>query len=94
MTYTPGPWEVDPKAQCRIREIQNLDTVATTGCDGSHRDEWEANARLIAAAPDLLAALKDLIADVENVDSEANDWSQQVCVMNARAAIARAEGRS
>ena len=59
-----------------------------------NRKEAEANARLIAAAPCLLAALK-AIADLE--DTESNEWDAverlipEMCNL-ARAAIAKAEG--
>lgn len=49
--------------------------------------EREANARLIAAAPDLLAALKTLCAAYEACNGEDHPAYKQ-----ARAAIAKAEG--
>lgn len=49
--------------------------------------ECIANAALIAAAPDLLAALKDL---VPGADDDAMDYIP--CVKAGRAAIAKAEG--
>lgn len=53
-------------------------------CKGSERD---ANARLIAAAPELLQALQDLLVLAENgVESWRSEWDQ------ARAAIAKATG--
>jgi hypothetical protein len=45
--------------------------------------EWQANARLIAAAPDLLAALEDLL------DQSEESWRDRD---QARAAIAKAKG--
>lgn len=53
------------------------------------------DAHLIAAAPDLLEALKGLLADIEdyqrvnNLGGESNHWQ-----IIARAAISKAEGRS
>lgn len=52
----------------------------------------EANARLLSAAPNLLKALRELIEDVIDKDHDPRDWSEQVCVKNAQAAIAKAEG--
>jgi hypothetical protein len=54
--HTPGPWEIDA----------DLDVVATNGediatCYGFDHDQIKANARLCAAAPDLLAALEALV---------------------------------
>ena len=48
--HTPGPWTVDPRKKLRVI-AENDNTVASTGCTDSLRDQWEANARLIAAAP-------------------------------------------
>jgi hypothetical protein len=83
--------------------VENIEhTIAEIGTTGSYRgavtrlqsaehiygigkDELIANARLIAAAPDLLEALKLLL-------SSAHDY--QSGITEARAAIAKAEGRT
>jgi hypothetical protein len=82
--HTPGPWTLDEPHQVWAEavgeyvaitaEIEDFDTVP--------RDQAEANARLIAAAPDLLEALK-LAERHCPVNSEAE--------ILARAAIAKAE---
>ncbi len=96
--HTPGPWLVDAGRALRVANERD-ETVATTGCDVDHRSEWEANARLIASAPELLAALKGLI------ESLPDNWGDKVIdgvltlhvgvddVDDALAAIAKAEGR-
>ena len=48
-----------------------------------------ANARLIAAAPELLEALKILTAEIEN---NVPGYHQSPCILTARAAIRKAEG--
>jgi len=98
--HTPGPW----KAQLRDGyggqwEVERQwEVVATgeterwiadadslTGCD-------EANARLIAAAPELLEALQE-IAECGSASMVANVWVELARVQNiARAAIAKATG--
>ena len=62
--HTPGPWRAVPgcpewtvEADGR-GEVWNVAVV----CDDCDDSDTEANARLIAAAPDLLAALKDMRA--------------------------------
>lgn len=88
--HTPGPWEFEPTghgpghiaADC---EGAIRDGVATVWGRTSE-DTFDANARLIAAAPDLLAACKGLIENIDNPD-----WSD---IDKIRAAIARAEGAS
>ena len=54
-------------------------------------NDWVANARLIAAAPDLLAALKEMLVEFEPPDDYA-DMSDAVIL--ARAAIEKVEGRA
>lgn len=64
MTHTPGPWTCRTKDGCISRYVEgNGITVAEVWSDGTSDDgaEFAANARLIAAAPDLLAALQPLL---------------------------------
>lgn len=62
---TPGPWRVGKAQIAQIQEKQPYDPLAIYGggqrlaiLTGALSDEWQANARLMAAAPDLLAALE------------------------------------
>lgn len=57
-------------------------------------EERDANARLIAAAPELYAALAALVADVTDADHAPHDWSEQVCIREARAVLAIVCGRT
>ena len=60
----------------------------SSAADGVSRDEMKANARLIAAAPELLDALQSLLARVSS-DIIANQcWHEEQRA--ARAAIAKA----
>ena len=58
MTYTPGPWLLFPD-----NEVQSSDGkfIAIILWRGMTPNEMQANARLIATAPQLLEACKDLI---------------------------------
>lgn len=100
--HTPGEWEAvlndDPRGQpvayyrgliCTVEHGgRYLAVVAKIGC--ALPAQWEANARLIAAAPDLLAALKLLVSDV--ADYEA--WQRPCHALDvANAAISKAEGK-
>jgi hypothetical protein len=60
--HTPGPWFANDSLQLFAETGQHLASLdsSTEGFEGG---ALYANARLIAAAPDLLAALKDLLGD-------------------------------
>ena len=92
MSHTPGPWSVSKRATLRVIAHDD-NTIASTGCTDNLRDQWEANARLIAAAPDLLAALEKLYRlhcglDSWHEDAMSNTWASAI------AAIAKAKGEA
>lgn len=60
--HTPGPWRTEEQWHGTAIKADKR-TVARTS-PWSNREE-QANARLIAAAPDLLAAVESLVADIE-----------------------------
>ncbi len=59
-TRTPGPWVVhdDSNLVWPLVETEGGKHIVARWVMGRSRHQAEANARLIAAAPDLLAALK------------------------------------
>jgi hypothetical protein len=58
--YTPGPWNHAASELTPGRfSIYANGPIAYTGDNGSGIDNAEANARLMAAAPELLKALED-----------------------------------
>jgi len=85
-SHTPGPWI--RSASLAIWRDRGATMVASVLCDSVSEPSIEevANACLIAAAPDLLAALKDWVEEPFRVD-----WKR---IDAARAAITKAEGRS
>ena len=88
--HTPGPWHVGGPNKCTIydkhgqRLANSFEGVMATQRTDS---ECEANARLIAAAPELLDALVNLLPLISPLKAEI----QQVA--NASAAIAKATGQ-
>lgn len=81
---TPGPWEWNGKWRvCAGVNTPHISVVCDTATRNSDRNERNnANACLIAAAPDLLAACEDALATCE---------AGRLC--NAlRAVIAKAKG--
>ena len=99
--FTAGPWIIDDfdissKAD-PANLIASLYAVEKDDRGGYYLgEEFKANARLIAAAPDLLEALQDLKreiilsdVDMDYIDSHFNPWLDK-----ARAAITKAGGEA
>ena len=82
--YTPGPWHTAGEQGVQIRSAKDQIAKVWT----MRGNEWKANARLIAAAPDLLEALKEIVDAADGAGWEQLDPSFK----KARAAIAKATG--
>jgi hypothetical protein len=102
MQHTPGPWQVKQarNGHTAVYPTGSQERVADIYCpldvDGHHA----ANARLIAAAPELLAALKAMMLNhfEHHQDCSAARMShlENFCecgIAAARAAIAKATGQ-
>lgn len=87
VTHTPGQWRA---LNGRTATVEVPGGLIDCEDSGESIEESRANARLVAAAPDLLAALRNLIELVEVRAPEAARWPD---VEAARQAIAKAEGR-
>jgi hypothetical protein len=90
-THTPERWEVD-RDGIQVCVITGTRTVAVMGYGGT-RSRAMQNARLIAAAPDLLAALEKVVRYANECKKTGHvfgvEWED---IISARAAIARAKG--
>ena len=78
--HTPGPWaHYDDRDTTQRHEIAATGkTVARIYCTNGHEEEDDANARLIAAAPELLSAL-EAIAQIQRdrcENARAEGWKQ------------------
>ena len=73
--HTPGPWEVVDSMYGGKSAVQIHPHYMVAEIDGRDDAEQEANARLIAAAPDMLAAVKDAKAIVDRIQDGAPDAS-------------------
>jgi hypothetical protein len=97
--HTPGPWQVnhnDPTQVCDADGVVR-GCAPVAHCSIGTASERKANARLIAAAPDLLKALIDLVGTMcsaSGSDLEDDLDAIDARVGDARAAIARATGDS
>lgn len=100
--HTPGPWSARLRHGQSIRigdtdfdgDVWQIDApdwmymaAVATSC-GTNDEGSEANARLIAAAPELLAACREFVRKVEAGAARSTRSYQQMT-----AAIAKAEGR-
>ena len=99
--HTPGPWNIGSSdlpvsrmsIHCKGHKDSCHSTVAlmvSRGAIGISHDEEFANARLIAAAPDLLKALEDCVAVMDRELAGLKVIQPELSA--ARAAIAKATG--
>ena len=89
--YTPGPWLKSPTPEndaLMIHTGAGGPTIATTS---RNTPEDRANAHIIKAALELLEALREYVAALDDPRAAATDAS--AIRDRARAAIAKAEGR-
>ena len=101
--HSPGPWKAQPvtKEDFRRPNEDGANDICIVAADGTcpgivwdYGREGEANACLIAAAPDLLASLKLLYREMElsgNLGSKDYGW--RPATLASQTAIAKAEGR-
>lgn len=92
--HTPGPWKQHLVDETLI--IANDQTaIASTSIDYDRAETAEANARLIAAAPELLCSCRALVESFDAyVKEQIRIIEQPVEITAARIAIAKAEGRA
>jgi len=98
-TSTPGPWVIcDEFADRPGIDAETLSVVVygsveddpEIGIQGETFGQRMANARLIAAAPDLLEALK--LAELWMLGGTPTQYSDQVVLEEIQSALAKAKG--
>jgi len=101
MNDTPGPWFAHDFSGVNGEKVTPCDfavscttpdhlTVAIMGMGATgKREEWEANTKLIAAAPDLLEALEYALAVSDEKLLLGDQWREQ-----ARSTIKKARGKA
>ena len=87
--HTPGPWQIGKNfgsvvCDTPVPGIRGSDDTEYYGGHLIAESVTEANARLIAAAPELLEALQDMVSDHASLSAATLAF--------ARAAIAKATG--
>lgn len=106
--HTPGPWKIvdHDEEYITITDVEQMYGICRIEEDASEsRRSMTANARLIAAAPELLEALQglfeliergDLVRDITRDDDQ--NWSMKILdfvprIQKAQLAIAKARGQ-
>ena len=93
--HTPGKWRVDKTSMGRAGLVLSEDDLIIAECWNA---DQEANARLIASAPELLEACKDFIDDTNYIEDKdfPGDYINPNFILEYRdkikQAIARVEG--
>lgn len=89
---TPGPWAVARMTPCRVDTASGSISISwsSNNDSGAREREAEANARLIAAAPELLEALKACAAVCAG--ETMNKRGLISALEQARAALAKCQG--
>lgn len=92
--HTPGPWSFWHDTCAKCREDGTAEFCIDGPPGGSHGQfSSEADARLVAAAPDMLEALKAITELHGEQSSVGHDRERSMNVYcRAQAAIAKAEG--
>ena len=94
--HTPGPWQIGASRQdakdaffWHVDILNRTRSTRIARVAGVGKDSAEANACLIAAAPDMLSALKIVKAWFENPGAKGEVWP----LPQVNRVIAKAEGQ-
>lgn len=105
MKHTPGPWHAHVAADSlRIPDLVSAECglhICDVASYGAAPSQKHANARLIAAAPDLLAELEqqleNAIGDLDYAEIEGDELSVETVkrrIASMEAALAKAKGQA
>lgn len=97
MSHTPGPWEARGLTIWEPGKVALSIATAT-----QHQPSARANAQLIAAAPEMLAALKGLVDEYGRRNLDGYDYGDELLpaeeqtpeIAEAMRLIRKAEGKS
>jgi hypothetical protein len=101
LKHTQGPWLIAGEDKSFVYALGPIGTnkfwanVQAAGPEKIGQEEKEANARLIASAPDLLIclmALDECYCEAGNELSKAERHQHRLVLIDVRAAIAKATG--
>jgi hypothetical protein len=89
--HTPGPWKTFPASDGSCFEVCDDDGAPVAAITPQLGDKEIANAAIIAAAPDLLAALRKIEAEARGERATTPQLRADIAEW-CNAAIAKAEG--
>lgn len=87
--HTPGPWVLSAHSAYPPQYIGIYDKLGNWYAVAEARGSW-ANARLIAASPDLLTACESALALLSNPNAEPGDADAVTAIL--KTALAKAKG--
>jgi hypothetical protein len=90
MKTTPGPWEIS--GSWGISKIISSKTSQVAMVDGRSPEETEANAHLLASAPELLEACKIILPTLLDSSNQTSPGIDKRIALLQKAII-KAEGR-
>jgi hypothetical protein len=97
-THTPGPWELNGDTITGKDTDLNRSPIATVSHFYRNREIDQANARLIAAAPELLEALEQaknwIYTHLDSMNEGQKTVHDMKVLHDCWDAIAKAEGRA
>ena len=88
--HTAGPWRVAPQSVGRYKVVATNGGKVVGEASG-YNEQADSNARLIAAAPELLAALEKFCLICPNVDMPVSSFDS-LPMAEAIAAVRKARG--
>lgn len=91
--HSPAPWIMAPGSKTVRAMPQNYWIATLDSWDGAV--DHEANAKLICAAPELLAALEMCVKcyeEIRDAQPTGNLWPDPTHIFHAREAIKKAKG--
>ena len=92
--HTPGPWKKEQtRSSVRVLPVCSWGAISVYGRVSARKQYLSGDACLIAAAPDLLEALRDLRAEHHCSACDSPHAPECPSVTWADRAIAKAEGR-
>ena len=89
-THSPAPWATRPGARGYVRIVDRFGlTIATANPPQRHNGDAAGNAAMIAAAPDLLNSLEDMLEYAGGAESPLHD---PLVVERGQRALLKARG--